>query len=170
MLRALPAMVRTAASRPSAVRSGIFILAITSSCLREILPTLAVLGVALPFGMPSALAINTDAGGVFMMNVKLRSLYTVITTGVGKPFSKAWVCALNALQNSMIFTPCWPKAGPTGGLGFAWPAGICSLMYPVTFFAMVALLLWVPNALLTESSPCLGACAPDLRGRSDPVL
>jgi len=38
--------------------------------------------------MPSALAINTDAGGVFMMKVKLRSLYTVITTGVGKPFSK----------------------------------------------------------------------------------
>ena len=63
--------------------------------------------------------MSTDAGGVFMMKVKLRSLYTVITTGVGKPFSKACVCALNALQNSMMFTPCWPSAGPTGGLG--WP-------------------------------------------------
>ena len=48
----------------------------------------AVFGVALPFGMPSALAISTEAGGVFMMKVKLRSLYTVITTGVGNPFSK----------------------------------------------------------------------------------
>src|SRR5476651_2170968 len=115
MLRALPAMVRTAASRLAAVKSGIFSLAIASSCLREILPTLAVFGVALPLGMPSALAISTEAGGVFMMKVKLRSLYTVITTGVGKPFSKAWVCALNALQNSMMFTPC----GPNGGLGLA---------------------------------------------------
>src|ERR1700675_4902571 len=136
MLRALPAIVRTAASRLAAVKSGIFTLAISSSCLRDILPTLEVFGVALPFGMPSALAMSTDAGGVFMMKVKLRSLYTVITTGVGKPFSKAWVCALNALQNSMMFTPCWPNAGPTGGEGLAWPAGICSLIYPVTFLAI----------------------------------
>ena len=32
-----------------------------------------------------------------MMNVKLRSLYTVITTGIGRPFSSVWVCALNCL-------------------------------------------------------------------------
>ena len=74
MLRALPAMVRTAASRSAAVRSGVFVLAMSSSCLREILPTLAVFGVPLPFSMPIALRISTDAGGVFMMNVKLRSL------------------------------------------------------------------------------------------------
>ena len=42
-----------------------------------------------------------------------------ITTGTGKPFSRLCVCALNALQNSMMFTPCWPNAGPTGGLGLA---------------------------------------------------
>ena len=37
-----------------------------------------------------------------------------------------WPCvrALNALQNSMMLTPRWPSAGPTGGLGFALPAGI----------------------------------------------
>src|SRR5262245_61836072 len=46
----------------------------------------------------------------------------------------AWVRALNCLQNSMMFTPCWPSAGPMGGAGLALPAGICSLMYPVTFF------------------------------------
>ena len=27
------------------------------------------------------------------------------------------VAALNALQNCMMFTPCWPRAGPTGGAG-----------------------------------------------------
>ncbi len=64
MLRALPAMVRTAASRSAAVRSGCFIFATSSSCLREILPTLAVLGVPLPFSMPIALRISTAAGGV----------------------------------------------------------------------------------------------------------
>src|SRR5271163_4644419 len=46
-----------------------------------------------------------------------------------------WVCALKALQNSMILTPRWPSAGPTGGDGFAAPAGICSLIDPTTFLA-----------------------------------
>ena len=93
-----------------------------------ILPTLVVLGVPLPFSMPSALRISTEAGGVFMMKVKLRSEYTVMITGIGRPFSSFWVCALNCLQNSMMFTPCWPNAGPIGGDGFALPAGTCSLM------------------------------------------
>ena len=46
----------------------------------------------------------------------------------GKPFSTFWVCALNCLQNSMMFTPCWPSAGPMGGEGFAEPAGTCNLI------------------------------------------
>src|SRR5258708_7375507 len=46
-----------------------------------------------------------------------------------------WVCALKALQNSMILTPRCPSAGPTGGDGFAAPAGICSLIDPTTFLA-----------------------------------
>src|SRR5690606_19011090 len=48
------------------------------------------------------------------------------------------VRALNALQNSMMFTPCWPSAGPTGGAGFAAPAGHCSLTTATTFFATLA--------------------------------
>src|SRR5438105_7241753 len=52
-----------------------------------------------------------------------------------RPFSCA-VCALKALQNSMMFTPCWPSAGPTGGAGFACPPGICSLMRVRTFLAI----------------------------------
>src|SRR5438105_4094871 len=52
-----------------------------------------------------------------------------------RPFSCA-VCALNALQNSMMLTPCWPSAGPTGGAGLACPPGICSLISVSTFFAI----------------------------------
>src|SRR5260370_11167263 len=51
------------------------------------------------------------------------------------PFS-CWVCALNALQNSMMLTPCWPSAGPTGGAGFACPPGIWSLILVRIFFAI----------------------------------
>src|SRR6476659_2107542 len=59
-----------------------------------------------------------------------------MTTGIGMPFSIFWVCALNALQNSMMLRPRWPSAGPIGGEGFAAPAGTCNLRYPVTFFAI----------------------------------
>src|SRR6185312_17559191 len=44
------------------------------------------------------------------------------------------VCALYALQNSMMLTPCCPSAGPTGGAGLACPAWIWSLISPATFF------------------------------------
>src|SRR5215467_12598114 len=59
-----------------------------------------------------------------------------MTTGIGEPFSSFWVWALNALQNSMMLRPRWPKAGPIGGDGFALPAGTCSLIIPTIFFAM----------------------------------
>src|SRR5882762_6968646 len=59
-----------------------------------------------------------------------------ITTGSIRPGSVFCVCALNALQNSMMFRPRWPSAGPMGGLGLALPAGTCSLMNPTIFFAM----------------------------------
>src|SRR5436305_7664178 len=62
----------------------------------------------------------------------------VMRTGTMSP-SFAWACvaALNSLQKPMMLTPCWPSAGPTGGEGFAFPAGSCSLTSPVTFFAIV---------------------------------
>ena len=98
-------MVRTAASRSAAVRSGILVLAISSSCLRVTLPTFSVFGARLPDSMPTAFFISTDAGGVFMMKVKLRSEYTVMITGIGRPGSTFCVAALNALQNSMMLRP-----------------------------------------------------------------
>src|SRR5215216_2080877 len=53
--------------------------------------------------------------------------------------ASCWVWALNALQNSMMLTPCWPSAGPTGGAGLAAPAGICSLIIVRIFRAIGSL-------------------------------
>src|SRR3569832_2983487 len=86
--------------------------------------------------MPAAFFSNTVAGGVLVRKVKLRSLQTVITTGRGKPCSTFWVAALNCLQNSMMLTPCWPSAGPTGGLGLVCLAFFCFLFYAWTFFVL----------------------------------
>src|SRR3990172_13373173 len=83
--------------------------------------------------------MSTAAGGVFVMKVNERSSKTVISTGMMRPFSCA-VCALNAFVNSMMLTPCWPSAGPTGGAGLACPPGIWSLMMVRTFLAMRALI------------------------------
>src|SRR6185436_18203552 len=63
-----------------------------------------------------------SAGGDLRMNVKLLSVKTVMTTGRIIPFWSL-VFALNSLQNAMMLTPCAPSAGPTGGAGFAAPAG-----------------------------------------------
>lgn len=44
------------------------------------------------------------------------------------------------LQKSILFTPLLPRAGPTGGLGLAWPAPTMSLTIwslANAFFAMV---------------------------------
>src|SRR3990170_5825376 len=59
----------------------------------------------------------------------------VIPTGMMESPS-ACVLALKVLQNSMMLTPCCPSAGPTGGAGLAFPAGICSLTIAVTTFAI----------------------------------
>jgi hypothetical protein len=133
----VPSTVRIAASTLAAERSGILSRAISSTCALVTWPTCSLPGVLEPFSRPAARLSSTAAGGVLVMKVNDRSAYTVITTGMTSP---AWpcVCALNALQNSMMFTPRWPSAGPTGGLGFAAPAGICSLIWPTTFFAMSA--------------------------------
>src|SRR5208283_2724198 len=51
-----------------------------------------------------------------------------------------WVCALNCLQNSIILIPCGPRAGPTGGAGFAFPALITSLTCAITSFLAIYIL------------------------------
>ncbi len=64
----------------------------------------------------------------------------VITTGMIRPsWSLAEVLALNALQNSMMLTPCGPSAVPTGGAGVALPAGICSFTVTGNFLCHIYL-------------------------------
>ena len=56
-----------------------------------------------------------------------------MTTGMIMPSSLA-VLALNALQKSIMFTPCWPRAGPIGGEGLALPASTCNLICVIIFY------------------------------------
>ncbi len=81
-----------------------------------------------------------------------------MTTGMIMP---AWslVVALNSLQKAMMLTPCWPKAGPTGGAGLACPAGICNLICPVIFFAIkIALKLSPPANTPVRPAYCARKC------------
>src|SRR3546814_4666045 len=74
---------------------------------------------------------SSDLGGVLMIKSNDLSLYTVITTGNTLP-GLSCVRALNCLQNSMMFTPFAPKAGPTGGDGFAAPPFTCNFTNALT--------------------------------------
>src|SRR3989339_2131265 len=122
MLLAVPLTVLMAASRVKQFKSGIFTLAMSSTCFRVTLPTKDLPVSPAPFFTLAAFIRRIDAGGVLRTKLKERSEYTVITQGVIIPTSFC-VAALNFLQNSMMFTPCCPNAGPTGGAGFACPAG-----------------------------------------------
>ena len=84
-LRAVPSTVRIAASRLAAVRSGIFMRAISSTCFLVTWPTFFLFGSPDPFSIPAAFLSSTDAGGVFSTNVNDRSAYTVMMTGMMSP-------------------------------------------------------------------------------------
>src|SRR6266571_1948019 len=141
--RAVPATIAIAASSELALRSGILISAIFLTWARVTLPTFCRLEVGEPFSIPASFLRSTAAGGVFVMKVKERSLKIVTSTGVTMPSACA-VRALNCFTNSMMFTPCGPRAVPTGGAGVACPAGTCSFTIAAIGFAM---------------SPCAPLCA-----------
>src|SRR5580704_10121297 len=83
---------------------------------------------------PATFLSKTLVGGVFRSMLKLRSEYTVRTTGM--IMSLPCVLALNSLQKAMMLMPWGPSAGPTGGAGLALPAASWSLTIPETFLAM----------------------------------
>src|SRR5262249_5776460 len=105
-------------------------------------PTRSRLGLAEPLSTPAAFLSRSAAGGVLVIKVKERSAYTVITTGIVISPMLA-VLALKVLQNSIMLTPCWPRAGPIGGAGLPLPEGHCSLISEVIF---LAILEWVWRA------------------------
>src|SRR5690242_7435671 len=73
----------------------------------------------------------------------------VMTTGMISPsWSLADVLALNALQKSMIATPCGPSAVPTGGAGVALPAGI----WIFTTAATLLLAMTIPFATFLRAA------------------
>src|SRR6185437_6409108 len=76
------------------------------------------------------------------------------------------VRALKSLQNAMMLTPCWPSAGPTGGEGFALPAGSCNFTYPVIFF--IARYLSVLTRAASLESPLLDRREIELDARRAP--
>src|SRR5680860_298954 len=145
-------MILVAWSRSFALRSGIFFSAISRAWSRVIVATLSRFGSPEPLEIPAACLIRIAAGGVLVMKVNERSSKTVISTGMIVPLSP-WVCALKALQNSMMLTPCWPSAGPTGGAGLAFPPGTCSLMSVRTFLAISDLLHLVETDLDGRLAP-----------------
>src|SRR3954464_9677851 len=128
-------MTRKPASSLREFRSLAFVFTISMTCFRVTLPTFVLFGSFEPAAMFAAFFKRTAAGGLFVMKVNDLSLKTVMTTGRMSP-ACFWVTALNSLQNAMILTPRGPSAVPTGGAGFAWPAGICSLISATFSFAM----------------------------------
>src|SRR5215216_3285475 len=105
----------------------------------------------------------------------------VISTGMTLPRMDS-VCALYALQKSMMFTPCGPRAVPTGGAGVAAPACSCTLTRAAIFFfgGMVLRVLtgcrWVLRELggsdlldLAEAQLDRGLPAEDLDEGLDPL-
>ena len=60
----------------------------------------------------------------------------MISMGIIVPFISL-VRSLNCMTNWPMLTPCWPRAGPTGGAGVAWPPGHWSLTFAVITLAIV---------------------------------
>jgi hypothetical protein len=67
--RAVPAMIRFAASWSAAFKSAILVRAISSTCAEVTYPTLARFGSPAPLSMPAAFLSRIAAGGVLVMKV-----------------------------------------------------------------------------------------------------
>src|SRR5205823_10078681 len=74
ILRAVPAIIRLAAARSAALRSGNFARAISCTWAAETLATFSLFGVPDPLMIPAAFFNKSDAGDVLTMKVKLRSV------------------------------------------------------------------------------------------------
>ena len=88
MLRAVPSTILIAASTSLALRSFILASAICLTCARLSLPTFSRFWAGLPFSIPRALRMRSEAGDVFRTKLKERSSKTVISTGMMLPASR----------------------------------------------------------------------------------
>ena len=125
-VRAEPTMVLAIASSRRCFRcsSVALIFAISYTCLRLTVPTVSWPGRPVPFSMLAAFFRKYDTVGVLVIKVKDRSGWMVIIVGISIPGETWAVRALNSLQKSIDLTPRAPRAGPTGGVGAAFPAAM----------------------------------------------
>ena len=85
--------------------------------------------------------IAENSGLVTELAAKMRPLLRFLFPKLDTESKAAHYICLNFLSNVLglswasTSSPCWPRAGPTGGAGVALPAGICSFTYPVIFCA-----------------------------------
>src|SRR6218665_385230 len=70
----------------------------------------------------------------------------------------SWVLALNCLQNSIMFTPLAPKAGPIGGEGLAAPPLICNFTIADNSFAIFVFVYTTKRSGLLLHSLFLFVC------------
>ena len=77
--------VRIAAASSVALRSAFLISTIFRTCSRVTLPTLSRLGTPEPLANPASFFSSAEAGGLLNTREKLRSAYTVMTTGMIRP-------------------------------------------------------------------------------------
>ena len=73
MFLAVPSTMLAAASTVYAFKSGIFICAISNNFARLIVATLFFFALSEPLETPAAFFNKSDAGGVFVIKVKVRS-------------------------------------------------------------------------------------------------
>src|SRR5256885_7980078 len=106
-------MMRKAASSLRAFRSLDFVFTMSMTCLREILPTLILLGSFEPAAMFAAFFKSTAAGGLLVMKVKDLSLKTVITTGKMSP-ACFLVAGFKSFYDALIVFPLRPRAVAEG--------------------------------------------------------
>src|SRR5215472_3597614 len=148
MERAVPSIIFIAGPMSNALRSLALASAITRIWSRVTVPAFSRRGLSEPFSMPAAFFSMFTAGGVRSTKVKLRSSKTVISAGTTSPACWA-VRSLYERQNSMMLTPCGPRAVPTGGAGVALPAWSSIFSVARIFFFAIGL-LWPPSAGLVD--------------------
>src|SRR5215207_2306668 len=81
MLRAVPSTILAAPSMSAAFRSGILVLAISSTCARVTVPTFSRFGSPLPLSSPAACLSRNAARGVFELPHELPDVHLRLAQG-----------------------------------------------------------------------------------------
>ena len=125
---------------------------------------LVPLGTPEAVSMPQAFLISSAAGGVLVTKVKLRSAYTVMTTGIIMPMSPL-VRSLKSLVNWAMSRRIVPGPGPQGGRASPCPRGpgiSHSQLFSVPLFVHLQM-FW----FMVPAEPSSAGMPPHLRAAGD---